>query len=114
MDAYVSQSNDVYFVSKCFNVSLDRVLHAKQLEPNYIQYFMFQLCQGLNHLHSLRLIHRDVKPSNVLISTDCHLVLCDFGLARAHSPLMTGSVTTLAYRAPETMFHWQHYTPSSK
>lgn len=34
-------------------------------------------------MHSAELIHRDLKPSNVLLNSDCHLKICDFGLARS-------------------------------
>jgi p38 MAP kinase len=54
-------------------------------------------------------IHRDLKPSNILINENCDLKLCDFGLARAQDPQMTGYVSTRYYRAPEIMLNWQKY-----
>jgi serine/threonine protein kinase len=34
-------------------------------------------------MHSAEVIHRDLKPSNLLLNSDCHLKICDFGLARS-------------------------------
>lgn len=55
------------------------------------------------------MIHRDLKPGNILINENCDLKICDFGLARLQEPQMTGYVSTRYYRAPEIMLSWQRY-----
>ena len=40
------------------------------------------LC-ALKYLHKANIIHRDIKPANILITNDCRVLLCDFGLSRA-------------------------------
>mmetsp|Transcript_16592 Transcript_16592/g.36779 ORF Transcript_16592/g.36779 Transcript_16592/m.36779 type:complete len:923 (-) Transcript_16592:89-2857(-) len=66
----------------------------------------YQMTQGLRFLHGKRLIHRDVKPSNVLMSLTGCVKLADFGLARTlesgHS-LATSFVGTFLYMAPERL-----------
>ena len=44
---------------------------------------MYQIIKGMKYLHSASVIHRDLKPSNILINSDCHIKICDFGLARS-------------------------------
>ncbi|KAB2100834.1 hypothetical protein AG0111_0g10696 [Alternaria gaisen] len=75
---------------------------------------LYQLAAGLNHLHHLRIIHRDIKPQNILIAQplitskdDVRLVISDFGLCKTLpdnvSTLVgtTGNAGTVGWKAPE-------------
>lgn len=70
--------------------------------------------RGLKYIHSANVVHRDLKPGNLLVNADCELKICDFGLARgiadSSSPdennLMTEYVATRWYRAPEIMLSY--------
>lgn len=67
---------------------------------------MYQLVSGINYCHAHRVIHRDLKPGNLLIDKNGALKIADFGLARAFGvPLRVYShhVVTLWYRAPEVI-----------
>jgi cyclin-dependent kinase len=56
----------------------------------FSQSYMFQMLKGINYMHSHRLLHRDLKPQNLLIDRQGNIKLADFGLARAFSvPLRT-------------------------
>ena len=77
------------------------------------QSYMFQMLAGLNFCHARRILHRDLKPQNLLIDRHGALKLADFGLARAFGiPVRTYTheVVTLWYRAPEILLGQQQYS----
>ncbi|CAI5744608.1 unnamed protein product [Peronospora destructor] len=62
---------------------LHRVINSPEaLSSDHVAFITYQILCGLRYVHSAHIIHRDVKPSNVLINRDCLVKLCDFGLAR--------------------------------
>jgi serine/threonine protein kinase len=76
----------------------------RAFKPPIMKSYTFQMLAALYYLHSHRIIHRDIKPDNVLISRQGILKLCDFGMARYVTvPLRpyTRGVVTLWYKAPE-------------
>ncbi|KAF2310016.1 hypothetical protein GH714_006209 [Hevea brasiliensis] len=73
------------------------------------------LLRGLKYLHSASILHRDLKPGNLLINANCDLKICDFGLARASNgkgQFMTEYVVTRWYRAPELLLCCDNYGTS--
>ncbi|SAM03822.1 hypothetical protein [Absidia glauca] len=80
-----------------------------------IRQFMFQLLRGIAYCHENRVLHRDLKPQNLLINKRGALKLGDFGLARAFGiPVNTFSneVVTLWYRAPDVLLGSRMYSTS--
>lgn len=111
-----------YFISMEYidGCDLRRILrHARSINtppPVHVTFgVMLQLCDALDYAHSktddaglpLGLVHRDVSPSNLLITTTGHLKVIDFGIAKAQSLQLrtqTGRVKgKLAYMAPEAV-----------
>ena len=86
-----------------------------QLDPRTIKSFMHQLLAGIAFCHENRVLHRDLKPQNLLINNKMQLKLADFGLARAFGiPVNTFSneVVTLWYRAPDVLLGSRTYNTS--
>uniref|UniRef100_A0AAY4AHV6 Cyclin-dependent kinase 14 n=1 Tax=Denticeps clupeoides TaxID=299321 RepID=A0AAY4AHV6_9TELE len=87
--------------------------HPGGLQPDNVKLFLFQLLRGLSYIHQKHILHRDLKPQNLLISDMGELKLADFGLARAKSvPSHTYSneVVTLWYRPPDVLLGSTEYS----
>jgi mitogen-activated protein kinase 1/3/mitogen-activated protein kinase 6 len=111
---------DIYCVSELMETDLASILKSPQpISDDHCQFFLYQILRGLKYVHSAQVIHRDLKPRNILVNSNCDLKICDYGLARVHydesredefhvSP-MTEYVCTRWYRAPEVLCSWTDY-----
>jgi mitogen-activated protein kinase 1/3 len=123
---HMTDYKDVYIVTEKMEADLGRLIHSKQpLSDRHFSYFMYQLLRGLLYLHSAHIMHRDIKPCNLLVNVNCDLKICDFGLARGiHQMLptlandvefndaLTKYVVTRWYRAPEVVLCNKNYEES--
>lgn len=83
------------------------------LETTILKSFLYQLLCGVAFCHTHRVLHRDLKPQNLLINREGKLKLADFGLARAFGiPVRsyTHEVVTLWYRAPDVLMGSRTYS----
>ncbi|KAK8653034.1 hypothetical protein V6N13_127055 [Hibiscus sabdariffa] len=97
-------------------IALKDIIKSPQpLSNDHCKYFIFQLLRGLKYLHSANILHRDLKPGNLLVNANCDLKICDFGLARTsrgNEQFMTEYVVTRWYRAPELLLCCDNYGTS--
>lgn len=106
---------DIYLVFEHMEINLHAVIRAKILGEIHKRFVLYQAVKALKYLHSGELIHRDMKPSNLLLNSDCHVKLIDFGLARSvadskEQDALTDYVATRWYRAPEILLGSPKYT----
>ncbi|XP_053873240.1 mitogen-activated protein kinase 15 isoform X6 [Malaclemys terrapin pileata] len=110
---------DIYLVFESMETDLHAVIKKGNLLKDIHKcYILYQLLKATKFIHSGNVIHRDQKPSNILLDADCFVKLCDFGLARSlcqihedqGSPALTEYVATRWYRAPEILLSSHSYT----
>ena len=108
----------IYVVSELMETDLTSIIKSKQgLSDQHCQFFLYQILRGLKFLHGCGVLHRDLKPRNLLVNSNCDLKICDFGLARVDLPgskvkaaMMTDYVATRWYRPPELLLLYKKYT----
>jgi mitogen-activated protein kinase 15 len=116
---------DLYLVFEHMETDLHAAIRSKILEDVHKRYIIWQLMKALKFMHSAKLMHRDMKPSNLLLNSDCLMKVADFGLARSmgeamdesagkeadpHPEHFTDYIATRWYRAPEILLGSNSYT----
>jgi len=112
---HVDFFQEIYLITELMQSDLHKIIVSPQhLSSDHIKVFLYQILRGVKYLHSAKIIHRDIKPGNLLVNSNCVLKICDFGLARVEEPdrsrHMTQEVVTQYYRAPEILMGAKHYT----
>lgn len=109
---------DIFMVSELMETDLYLVLKSSQkLSESHCQFFLYQILRGCKYMHSAGVIHRDLKPKNLLVNSNCDLKICDFGWSRVkfgevfpdQMKAMTEYVCTRWYRAPEVLCACTNY-----
>ncbi|CAA7267420.1 unnamed protein product [Cyclocybe aegerita] len=117
VDAISPDFSEIYIFMEPMEADLHQIIRSGQTLTNeHVQYFTYQILRGMKYIHSAGVIHRDLKPGNLLVNADCELKICDFGLARGydatpdeHATHLTEYVATRWYRAPEIMLAYRKY-----
>ena len=87
-------------------------LNGGPLTPELVKSYLFQILLAIKYCHSKRILHRDLKPQNLLIDKNGIIKVGDFGLARSFGvPIktLTHEILTLWYRAPEILLGQKEY-----
>nr|BAH97197.1 cyclin-dependent kinase 2 [Patiria pectinifera] len=113
----VHNDKKLYLVFEFLDQDLKKFMDSSTLglPMPLIKSYLHQLLKGVAYCHSHRVIHRDLKPQNLLIDKHGSIKLADFGLARAFGvPLRTYTheVVTLWYRAAEILLGCRFYLPA--
>ena len=88
-------------------------MYNSPLPSELVKNYLYQILIAINFCHSKRILHRDLKPQNLLIDKDGIIKLADFGLARSFGiPIktLTHEILTLWYRAPEILLGQKEYS----
>lgn len=113
----------LYCYQELIDYDLAKVIHSDVIFTEFhIQWFTYQILCGVKYIHSANVIHRDLKPGNILCTVYGTLKICDFGLARGigpnsynnmfksnKTPHITNYVATRWYRAPELILSNNSY-----
>lgn len=115
-DVHLTESR-LYLVFEFLSMDLKRYLdnlpEEEFIDKLLLKSYLYQILEALLFCHKRRVIHRDLKPQNLLIDSNGIIKLADFGLARAFIiPIRayTHEVVTLWYRAPEVLLGCPRYT----
>lgn len=111
------QENKLYLVFEFLSMDLKRYMdtipNGQFMDKMLVKSYLYQIMQAILFCHQKRVLHRDLKPQNLLIDNKGVIKLADFGLARAFGipvRVYTHEVVTLWYRAPEILLGSQRYS----
>ncbi|KAL4201554.1 hypothetical protein AMTRI_Chr02g216740 [Amborella trichopoda] len=119
LDIYVDQfwRAGIFLIFEGIDTDLKEFIRLEQqLNPKLIKSFMYQLCMGVNYIHSYSIIHTDLKPRNIWVNTRKDVVKIEgFGFAKRDHTRQEEHVFPEAgvswYRAPEVLLRGQYSTP---
>lgn len=107
---------NVFMVFEYLEYDLTGILETPEIRLNqdHIKSWSYQLLSGVHYMHKNKIIHRDLKASNLLVNSKGELKIADWGLARSWNKdmkVLTKKVITLWYRPPELLLGNSHYSP---
>lgn len=110
-----ANDKDVYLVLEYMEANLFNAIRAKILNEQHIKYITYQVIKALKYIHSAGVIKRNLKPSHILLNSECKVKLDDFSLAKEVYTLddwnnVTDYNASRWYRAPEMLLAAPSYS----
>lgn len=101
----VQDGPDAYILEEYFDgIPLSDILEDRKLKDAEIRNILLAVCHALEILHRLGIIHRDVKPQNIMLDAGGHIKLIDYDISKSRKDKQDGDTTalgTLGFAAPE-------------
>lgn len=116
LEDIVHHENKLYLIFEFLDQDLKKYMDScgpEGMRPDLVKSYLYQMLKGIAFCHMHRVLHRDMKPQNLLIDGSGQLKLADFGLARLFGipiRMYTHEVVTLWYRSPEILLGSTHYS----
>ncbi|XP_071648498.1 cyclin-dependent kinase 1 isoform X1 [Temnothorax longispinosus] len=110
------EESKLYLIFEYLTMDLKKYMDSlgnKLLEPAIVKSYLYQITRAILFCHKRRILHRDLKPQNLLIDKTGIIKVADFGLGRAFGipvRIYTHEVVTLWYRAPEILLGATRYS----
>lgn len=79
----VNELTYIFVVMDLSEFSLKNLMDSDQkIEEDHVVSIIYNILSALNFVHSANIVHRDMKPANILMDDNCQVKICDFGLSR--------------------------------
>lgn len=117
LEDVLMEENRLYLIFEFLSMDLKKYMDSlptdKMLEPELVKSYLYQITNAILFCHRRRILHRDLKPQNLLINKDGKIKVADFGLGRTFGVpvrVYTHEIITLWYRAPEVLLGYKRYS----
>jgi len=117
LEDVLMEESRLYLIFEFLSMDLKKYLDSlgtnKLMETNLVRSYLYQITRAILFCHQRRVLHRDLKPQNLLIDKNGIIKVADFGLGRAFGVpvrVYTHEVVTLWYRAPEVLLGSTRYS----
>jgi len=106
----------VFMVFEYMDFDLSGLMDSRDMvfSTNHVRCYAKQLLSGVCYMHKNKILHRDIKGANILVSRDNRIKIADWGLARSYYSSvqrLSNPVVTLWYRCPELLLETKKYGP---
>ncbi|CAD7079293.1 unnamed protein product [Hermetia illucens] len=117
LEDVLMEENRLYLIFEFLSMDLKKYMDSlpseKVMDPELVRSYLYQITNAILFCHRRRVLHRDLKPQNLLINKEGVIKVADFGLGRSFGipvRMYTHEIVTLWYRAPEVLLGTQRYS----